>query len=159
MLHMQEWCVWTVVIIIIIKTSIPGTGWKYKIVYKLLAQPHKHLRHWKFEKPQLKEATTVHCTLKPTQRSGVKHSVGKVISHSNQGRQETLQLRRMLCMQDWYVWNDFMLHMRDWYVWNAFMLHMRHWYVWNALILRMQDWYVWNLCVNIAYARLVSKMH
>ena len=33
---------------------------------------------------------TVDCTLIPIQRSGVKHSVGKVIPQSNQSRQERL---------------------------------------------------------------------
>ena len=39
-----------IIIIIIIKTSITGPSWKNKIVYKLLSQPHKHLRHRKLKK-------------------------------------------------------------------------------------------------------------
>ena len=41
---------WWLIIIIIIKTSSTGPSRKNKIVYKLLTQPHKHLRHGKTEK-------------------------------------------------------------------------------------------------------------
>ena len=45
-----------IIIIIIIKTSSTGPSGKNKTVYKLLTQPHKHLRHGKF-KSKLREAT------------------------------------------------------------------------------------------------------
>ena len=45
-----------IIIIVIIKTSRTGRGGKTKIVYKLLSQPHKHLRHGKL-KNKLREAT------------------------------------------------------------------------------------------------------
>ena len=48
-----------------------------------IAQPHKHLRHGKLKKTQLMKQHTVDCSLKPIQRSDVKHSVGKVNAHSN----------------------------------------------------------------------------
>ena len=34
-----------------------GSSGKNEIVYKLLSQPHKHLRHGKLRKTQLREAT------------------------------------------------------------------------------------------------------
>ena len=61
-------------IISIIKTSSTGPSGKNRVVYKLISQPHKHLRHGKMKKTQLREAT-----VEPIERSGVKHSVGKVI--------------------------------------------------------------------------------
>ena len=44
-------------IIIINKTSSTGPSGKEKVVYKLLSQPHKNLRHGKLKKPQLWEVT------------------------------------------------------------------------------------------------------
>ena len=80
---------------IIIKTSSTDPSGKNKVVYKLLSQPHKHLRHGKLKKAQLREATNgwLHPWTAPVPvfdctRSGVKHSVGKVIPQSNQSRQE-----------------------------------------------------------------------
>ena len=67
----------SIIFIIIIKTSSTGSSGENKVVYKFLSQPHKHLRHRKLKKP------TVECTLDPIQCSGVKHSAGKVIPHSN----------------------------------------------------------------------------
>ena len=46
-----------IIIIIIIKTSSTGQGGKTKLLYKLLSQPHKHLRHEKQKKTQLRETT------------------------------------------------------------------------------------------------------
>ena len=43
--------------IIIIKTSSTVQNGKNKVVYKLLLLPHKHLRHGKEKKTQLREAT------------------------------------------------------------------------------------------------------
>ena len=43
---------------IIIKTSSTVPSEKNKVVYKLLSQPHRHLRHGKLKKTQLREATT-----------------------------------------------------------------------------------------------------
>ena len=45
-----------IIIIIIIKTSSTGPIGKNKIVYKLLTQPHKRLRHERL-KNELREAT------------------------------------------------------------------------------------------------------
>ena len=42
-----------IIIIIIIKTSSTSPSGKNKVVYKLLSQRHKHLRHGKREKIQL----------------------------------------------------------------------------------------------------------
>ena len=39
-------------IIVIIKTSSTGPSGKSKVAYKLLSQPHKHLRHGKLKKTQ-----------------------------------------------------------------------------------------------------------
>ena len=78
-----------ITIIIIIKTCSTGSSGKNKVVYKLLSQPHKQIGHGKLKKTHLREAPAVDCTLEPIQRSGIKHSVGKVIPHSNLGRQET----------------------------------------------------------------------
>ena len=52
-----NWLLVTLVIIIIIKTSSTGHSGENKVVYKLLSQPHKHLRHGKQKKTQLREAT------------------------------------------------------------------------------------------------------
>ena len=41
------------IIIIIIKTSSTGPSEINKVVYKLLSQPHKHLRQGKLKKTQL----------------------------------------------------------------------------------------------------------
>ena len=71
-----------IVIIIIIETSSTDPSWKNKVDYKLLSQPHKHLRHGKLTKTQLMKQPTVDCNLAPIQCYGVKHSVGKVIAHS-----------------------------------------------------------------------------
>ena len=49
-------CIITI-IIICIKTSCTCPSWKRNAVYKLLAQPHKHLRHEKLKKTQIREAT------------------------------------------------------------------------------------------------------
>ena len=76
------------IIIIIIKTSCTGPIVKYKVIYKLLSQLHEYLCEEKLKKTQLREAPTVDCSLEPIQRSDVKHSVGKVIPHSNLSRQE-----------------------------------------------------------------------
>ena len=46
-------------------------------------QPHKHTRYGKLKNIQLREVTNGNCTFKPLLRSGVKHSVGKVIPHTN----------------------------------------------------------------------------
>ena len=75
-------------IIIIIKTSAEPK-WEKQDVWKLISQTHKHLRHGKLKKRQLKEATNGNFTLKPKQRSGAKQSVGKAIPHMNLGQQET----------------------------------------------------------------------
>ena len=76
--------------IIIVKTSSTSPSGRKKVVYKLLLQPHKHMRHGKLKKTQLREATNGGGTLEPIQRTGVKHSVWKVILHSNQGRRKHL---------------------------------------------------------------------
>ena len=49
--------------------------------------PHKHMRHGKLKKHNSEKQPTVDCTLEPIQRSGVKHSVRKVITQSNLSRQ------------------------------------------------------------------------
>ena len=77
-----------IIIIIIIKTSSTGPSGKNKIVYKLLSQPHKHLRHRKLKRHYSGKLPTVDCTLEQILRSGVKHSVGKVFPHSNLRGQE-----------------------------------------------------------------------
>ena len=46
-----------IIIIIIIIIISTGSSGKNKIAYKLLAQPHKHLRQGKLKKTQLGEAT------------------------------------------------------------------------------------------------------
>ena len=46
-----------IIIIIIIKTSSAGPSLKNKDVYKLLSQPHKHLRHVILKKTQLRKVT------------------------------------------------------------------------------------------------------
>ena len=65
---------------IIIKTSSTGQSGKNKVVYKLLSQPHKHLRHGKLKKTQIRKTT-----LNP---SSVPVST-QVIPRSNLGRQGT----------------------------------------------------------------------
>ena len=42
---------------VIINTSSTGPSEKNKVVYKLLSQTHKHLRHGKLKKTPLREAT------------------------------------------------------------------------------------------------------
>ena len=69
-----------IIIIIVIKTSSTGPSGKNNVVYKLMSQPHKHLRHGKWKRNSGKQPT-IDCTLEPILRSGVKHSVGKVIPH------------------------------------------------------------------------------
>ena len=44
-------------LIVIIKTISTSPSWKNKVVYKLLSQPVKHMRHGKLKKTQLREAT------------------------------------------------------------------------------------------------------
>ena len=61
---------------------------KNKIVYKLLSQTHKHLRNGELITTQLMEATTVDGSLKPIQRSGIKHMVGNVNPQINLGQKE-----------------------------------------------------------------------
>ena len=46
-----------IIIIIIIKTSSTGTSGKYKVIYKVLSKPNKHLHLGKLKKTQLREAT------------------------------------------------------------------------------------------------------
>ena len=71
----------------LIKTSSTGPSEKSKVVYKLLSQSHEHLRHGK-RKHNSGKQPAVDCTLEPIQRSGIKHSVRKVIPHSNLTRHE-----------------------------------------------------------------------
>ena len=47
----------TIIIIIIIISRSTGPSGKNKVVYKLLSQPHKHLRYGKLNKTKLMEAT------------------------------------------------------------------------------------------------------
>ena len=61
---------------------------KKQIVYKLLTQQQKHLRDGKQKKTNLVKQPTIDCVLIPIYRSGVKHSVGKVIPLMSLGRQE-----------------------------------------------------------------------
>ena len=82
-------------IIIMIKTSIAGSSGKNKDVSKLHSQPHKHLRHRKLKKTQLRKVTNgVDCSLEPIQGFGAKHSVGKVIPHSNRQQERLNKLGR-----------------------------------------------------------------
>ena len=74
-----------IIIIVIIKTSSTGTRGKNKIAYKLLSQPHKHLRHGKLKNKDT-EATNDWLLALAHQRSGVKNGVGKVIPHASLGR-------------------------------------------------------------------------
>ena len=69
-------------IMIIIKTSCTCPSGKNKAVYKLLSQPHMHLG-------QQGSNQRLTASPEPIQRFGIKHSVWKVILHSNLGRQET----------------------------------------------------------------------
>ena len=77
------------IFIIIIKTSSTGPSGKNKVVYKLLSQPHKHLRHGKLNKTQLGDAPNGR--LHPWTHLGFRcetQCIGKVIPHSNMSRQE-----------------------------------------------------------------------
>ena len=67
--------------VIIIKTSSTDPSGKNKVVYKLLSQPHKHLRHRKREHNSGKQQT-VDGTIELIKHSSVKHSVGKVIART-----------------------------------------------------------------------------
>ena len=74
-------------VITIIKTSSTGLSGE-KTIYKLLLQSYKHLRLRKKRKHNSGKQPTVDCSLEPIHRSGVKHSVGKVIPQSNLSWQE-----------------------------------------------------------------------
>ena len=76
-------------VIIIIKTSSTGPSWKNKIVYKLLTQPHKHLRHGKTEKQTQERIQRLTAPLKPYKFRGQTQCIGKVIIYTSLGRQET----------------------------------------------------------------------
>ena len=77
-----------IIVIIIIKTSGRKSG-KTKLFMNCLCNSTCtcETENWKIINSV--EQPTVDCSLKPIQRSGVKHSVGKVIPQTNQGRQET----------------------------------------------------------------------
>ena len=71
-------------LLLLLKPAPQAQVEKNRVVYKLFSKPHKHLRHGKRKQP------TVNCILKPIQRSGLKHSVGRVIPHSNLIRQSNM---------------------------------------------------------------------
>ena len=76
-------------IIIIIQTSGTLTSGENKILYELHLQSHKYQRRGKQEETLPGEQPTVDCALKPVQRFSGKHTVGKVIPHTNLAKQET----------------------------------------------------------------------
>ena len=57
---------YSIIIIIIIKTSSTDPSGKNKIVYKLLTQPHKHLRHGKTEKQTQESSQRLTALLNPS---------------------------------------------------------------------------------------------
>ena len=72
-----------IIIIIITKTSSTGPSLKNKVVYKCFRNhtstctTENRTKHNSGKKP------TINCTLEPSQRSSIKHSVGKVIPQLN----------------------------------------------------------------------------
>ena len=57
--------IFIIIIIIIIKTSSTGPSGKNKIAYKLLSQPHHHLRHVKLKKHNSGKQPAIDCSHKP----------------------------------------------------------------------------------------------
>ena len=75
-------------IIINIKPAAQAQVGRRKLFINCILNPTSTYATENSRKHHSGKQPTVDCTLKPIQRSGVKHSVGKVISQSNLSRQE-----------------------------------------------------------------------
>ena len=84
-LNEGKWMFMRLCIVIIIKTSSTGPSGNKKVVYKFATPQAPAPRK---TEENTTEGRTIDCILETIQRSGVKHSVGKVITHSNLSRQE-----------------------------------------------------------------------